>query len=334
MKGTNVKNPRFFTKELIHSRIIILILTFLVASCFSINWKNNAYKTRNHIIVVIDGVRFSESWGDSTRINIPNLSNQLAPQAVLFTNFYNFGITKTISGHAALTTGFYEELDNSGTVFPSHPSIFQRWLKFSMEDQEKAWFITSKGKLAGLQDTRDPDWTGKYLPSMNCGIDGKGLEAGLGRSGYREDAETWEKIQHIFNGHNPSLVLINLKAPDTFSDNNGWTAYLQAVRKTDEYVNKIWELIQSNPFYKDKTALYITSDHGRHLNGIGEGFLDHGDDCDGCQHVSLLALGPDFRKGLVVNTKHQLIDLPVTIATMFGFKIPESPGYFLEELFY
>lgn len=328
-----MKNGWCLMRQNIFAKTIIPILIFLG---IFISWtcgKQDVLRTSNQIIVVMDGPRYSETWGDSSGDNIPYLKKELALQGVLFTGFYNLGPTRTISGHTALLTGFYEDLDNSGIIAPAQPSIFQRWLKFSGEDQNKAWFITSKGKLGGLLDTRDPAWTGKYIPAGDCGVDGKGLEAGKGSAGYREDGETWQRIQSILYEDQPRLVLINFKAPDTFDKENAWENYLEAIRKTDEYVYQLWNFIQSDPFYQNKTALYITSDHGRHLDGTREGFLSHGDNCEGCQHVALLAIGPDFKKGVVVETPHQLIDLPLTIARMMGFAITGSQGKFLQELF-
>ena len=308
----------------------ILLLSVFLSACQK---TSGLYQARNHIVIVMDGVRYSESWGDSSRTHLPRLATELAPQGVLFTNFYNSGTTKTIAGHTALVSGFYEDMINSGEENPSNHSLWQRWLKFSGEPKEKAWFITSKGKLACLADTKDKEWAGKFIPSANCGVDGLGLMAGTGSKGNREDSETWIQIQRILKEYQPHLVLISLRAPDTFGPEKKWEEYIQAIRETDEYVYKIWQFLQDDPFYRDQTAVYITNDHGRHLDGQAEGFLSHGDDCEGCRHVSLLVVGPDFRKGAVIAERYELIDIPITIAKMLGVEIPESPGRFMQVLF-
>jgi hypothetical protein len=312
--------------------VIILSLIF-VHQIVAGNQPVHEYKTQNHIIVVMDGIRYSEIWGDESRTNIPHLAQDLAPQGVLFTDFNNFGVTKTISSHAALITGFYEELNNSGEEFPGHPSLFQLWLKSSGEMPDKTWIIASKGKLGVLENTADPEWTGKFLPSSNCGKDGLGLEGGHSYDGYRDDGETWQVVQRIFAQDHPRLAIINYKAPDTFDKENPWESYLQAIRETDDYVYKLWSWIQEDSVYRNRTALYITSDHGRHLDGVQTGFLSHGDSCRGCQHINLLALGPDFAAGKVVEDRHELIDIPATIAGMMGIEIPGSRARFMKCLF-
>jgi phosphopentomutase len=92
-------------------------------------------------------------------------------------------------------------------------------------------------------------------------------------------------------------------------------------------------MIQSNPILKDKTTLFITNDHGRHLDGKKTGFVSHGDNCSGCRHISLLALGPDIEKGKKVDTEAELIDISKTISKMMHFEMPTSNGRFLNELF-
>jgi len=37
---------------------------------------------------------------------------------------------------------------------------------------------------------------------------------------------------------------------------------------------------ESDPAQRDKTAYFITGDAGRHLDGVANGFIDHGDNCE------------------------------------------------------
>ena len=102
---------------------------------------------------------------------------------------------------------------------------------------------------------------------------------------------------------------------------------------TDDYIYKIWQFIESDPVYKNKTALFITNDHGRHLDGVANGFVSHGDSCDGCQHINLYASGPDFKQGLILNNKREQIDIPATIAELLNLDIPTINGNVMTELF-
>src|SRR3954464_11696971 len=94
------------------------------------------FKTKNVIVLVVDGPRYSETWGDPSHQYIPHMANDLAKEGVIYTSFQNDGFTYTNSGHTALTTGYRQEIANSGEkVYPDHPSIFQYFLKYSGKDK-------------------------------------------------------------------------------------------------------------------------------------------------------------------------------------------------------
>jgi predicted AlkP superfamily pyrophosphatase or phosphodiesterase len=99
--------------KLIHLSTIILSALLLMAMSVTsasggetgqVPSANNisGYKTKHVFIVVMDGVRYSETFGDSTHALVPHLYNDLKPEGTLFTNFYNRGITVTRQGHSTL----------------------------------------------------------------------------------------------------------------------------------------------------------------------------------------------------------------------------------------
>lgn len=276
---------------------------------------NDRLLTENVIVVIIDGPRMSETWGDQSRKYIPR-QTELSNQGVFFNNFYNEGETFTLSGHAAITTGHYEIVTNNGSEFPSNPSIFQYFLQQSGLPPQKACLITSKGKLAALNNTKSIDWRGSYLPNMNAKD--------------RTDQETFMTALEILEEDKPKLTLIHFKGPDSYGHGKDWSGYLKSIQETDEYVGELWKFLQQNEFYQGNTSLLVTNDHGRHLDGLGSGFVGHGDRCQGCQHISLLAMGPDFSPG-IVDKKYGQTDIAPTIASLLGFKW-QGEGETIDEL--
>ncbi|MGK7391688.1 MAG: sulfatase-like hydrolase/transferase [Candidatus Cyclobacteriaceae bacterium M2_1C_046] len=274
------------------------------------------YTTENVIIVVIDGPRYQETWGDNLRQNIP-VQSQLAGEGILFKNFFNEGETYTLAGHTAITTGFYQKIENNGTELPANLSIFQSYLSYTQLPPDEAWLVTSKEKLSILADTKDLKWRGSFSPSMDAEN--------------REDSITIKVALQVLNEQQPSLAMIHLKGPDQYGHRNDWVNYIRSINETDGYVGDVWNLIQSHPHYADKTTLLITNDHGRHLDGISTGFEDHGDKCEGCKKISLLALGPDFEKGIVVDTPYEQSDIAPTVAKLLNFPFV-SEGFAIEEL--
>ncbi|MTI21035.1 alkaline phosphatase [Fulvivirga sp. RKSG066] len=296
------------------------ILFTLLAACSSdknyVKPLASQMATENVVLVVIDGPRLSETWGDSLRVNIPH-QNKLSSQGVLFNNFMNDGVTFTLSGHSAITTGYYDLVINNGSELPDQVSIFQRYLEAHRLPPTEAWIITSKKKLAALSDCKDLDWRGSYRPSINT-VD-------------REDEITMQVAIDTISTYKPSLTMIHFRGPDSRGHSNDWNGYIKAIQETDFYVKQIWDYIQGDAHYRDKTTLLVTADHGRHSSGIGSSFVGHGDSCDGCRQISLLAIGPDLEKGVVVQKPYGQIDIAPTIASMLNIDWA-GEGNTIEEL--
>lgn len=286
------------------------------------------FKTQNCIVVVIDGLRYTEGWGDSSHSYIPYLAGEMAGKGVINTSFYNLGDTYTSAGHSNITTGFYQSLNNSGEEIPDNPSFFQIWNQIKHNAQFSTWIITSKDKLFVLSDCKNTEWKGKFNPSANCGIDGLGFG-----SGYRDDSLTTVKAIEILNNYHPNLVLINFREPDFSAHSGNWDNYLKGIRQSDKNLHKIEQFLESNPFYKNTTTLFVTSDHGRHSEGIADGFVSHGDTCNGCRHLIFYASGPDFKSNCIISSQYEQIDLPVTIGKLMGFQIKGSSGKVMNDLF-
>ena len=308
-------------------RTFILLFFFLITlySCKKES-KITTYKTENVIIIVVDGARYTETWGDSSHQNIPMMSKFMSKEGIINANFYNEGPTWTISGHTAITTGFYQEINNSGDELPAYPSVFQSWIRTHNEDSINAWVITSKDKLEILTDCQESTWKGKFRPSKNCGIAGQG-------TGYRHDTITQSVAKEILSDHQVNLVLINYREPDYSGHQNNWDAYIKGIKMTDSLVYDMWQFIQTNNLYKDKTTLFVTNDHGRHSDDVADGFVSHGDNCEGCTHLFFYAFGPDFKKNIIFNNKRNLTDITITVGGLLQTKIPFGNGELMTELF-
>ncbi|MDX5438221.1 MAG: alkaline phosphatase family protein, partial [Pontibacter sp.] len=240
-------------------------------------------KTEHVVIVVIDGTRWSETWGATPGL-IPNMSTKLKRKGSFLANFFNDGYTYTNSGHAAITTGVNQPIDNYGEEFPANPSIFQYFLKQSGKSATAAWIVSSKDKLHILGNTLHPGWQDQYQPSVNAGVSGPG-------SGYRMDSLTLVEAKRILATHKPNLMLINFMEPDGYAHAGNWDNYLRGISRGDRYVKELWDFLRKDKAFKKKTTLFVTTDHGRHLDGIKDGWVGHGDNCAGCEQIYLLALG-------------------------------------------
>ncbi len=289
-------------------------------------FKPRKYETQYVWIMVIDGPRLTETFGDTTYKYIPNLANTLAKEGTLYTNFRNNGPTYTNAGHTAITTGHYQSISNGGKELPKKPGMFQYFLKNRSTDKSDAYIVSSKGKLEILANTKSKSWWNTFMPSTYCGKLGLASE-------YINDEQTHEKLLSLMGENAPHLLLSNYLAVDTYGHANQWDNYLASIKKCDAFAMELWNSIQKSPTMRKKTMLIITNDHGRHLDGHKDGFVNHGDKCEGCRKIFMLALGPDVKRNTVIRDQAEQIDISKTIAEILHFEMPTSDGRILYELF-
>ena len=92
---------------------------------------------QNVVIVVIDGARYTETFGADS-LYIPHIWTQLRPLGTIWTNFRNNGITKTDPGHASIATGTWQFIDNKGVIRPTQPTMFEYFRKESGASESAA----------------------------------------------------------------------------------------------------------------------------------------------------------------------------------------------------
>lgn len=66
---------------------------------------------------------------------------------------------------------------------------------------------------------------------------------------------------------------------------------LASANAVDQYIQRLWETMQSLDQYRDKTTFIISTDHGR-----GSGLVDwknHGKNIEGAEDMWMAFLGPD-----------------------------------------
>lgn len=301
-------------------RNLVLMMIFLCSYSYNLAQQSGRYKTKNVIVIVIDGPRYSETWGDTSHRYIPHFANDLAPNGIVFTNFHNNGYTYTTSGHTAICTGKKERLDNrTGKELPTYPSFMQHYLRKTGSPSSKAWVITSKDKLAILADCKQREWRQRYNPTTNCGNNGLG-------SGYREDSITFKRVIQTLTRDKPSIMLVNFKEPDHSAHAGDWQKYIKGIKTSDSLVWEVWKFLQADPFYKNSTTLFVTNDHGRHLDKVKSGFVSHGDGCKGCRHINLFAAGPDFKKGIVEDKYYDQTSITATISMLLDLNMARIKG--------
>jgi hypothetical protein len=118
---------------------------------------------------------------------------------------------------------------------------------------------------------------------------------------------------------------VNFADVDVAGHTGIWSSYINSIMIVDSLIYELWNHIQIDPFYQNFTTLFVTNDHGRH-DEINGGFQNHGDACDGCQHIMLLAIGFGVGQNQIINEVRNQRDLAPTVGDIIGFSTPLANG--------
>jgi hypothetical protein len=110
-------------------------------------------------------------------------------------------------------------------------------------------------------------------------------------AGSAYDALTFRPALAYATQHAPRVLYIALGETDEWAHAGRYDRYLEAIRREDGYLKILWEALQALPGYAGKTALLVTTDHGRG-HEAGE-WRDHGKSVAGAERIWIAALGPD-----------------------------------------
>ncbi len=142
----------------------------------------------------------------------------------------------------------------------------------------------------------------------------------------RLDAFTFNYAFEYLKAKKPRVLYIAFDETDDFAHGGKYDLYLDAAHYTDSFLRKLWEWCQTDPQYKDKTTIIITTDHGRGSVGLSE-WRDHGIKMPNADQIWIAAIGPDTRPLGEVRTEGQLFQNQVakTLASLLGLEDRNQP---------
>ena len=283
-------------------RILALLILLAGSLC--------AQQTSFVIVVVIDGVRYTESFGDPTHQWIPRIWTDLRPQGVIYTAYSNDGLTETNPGHASIATGAWQTITNDGLERPHTPTLFEYHRKGLGSGTAEHFVVLGKTKLNILAFSDHPEYGSTFGASV------------AGTPSQYNDQLAADTLKRVLRTNHPHLVILNLPNSDNVAHSGNWAGYLSSVRNADSLTYEIWNTVQNDSVMKGKTTMFVTNDHGRHTTS----FSGHGDGCDGCRHLMLLVIGPDTPSGVTDALPRKQIDIVPTIGALLGFPTPYATG--------
>ena len=295
--------------------ITIILLTICCVNTSS------GYQTERVVLVIIDGLRYTEGLGDSNHTYVPNMY-ALSQQGSIIEPFLNDGYTYTSRAIPAIWCGAWTEIytffdpscGGQENNYSELPTIFEYYRQQLSRPQDDCIYV--------LKDVGCP-WKASFDPGY--GPDYWPLYHSYGQT----DLDVWNEAQDILIHEHPSFMLLYLAEVDHAGHSGNWNYYTTSIAIADSIVGMLWNLLQSSSYYAGITTMFVTNDHGRHTYD----WTGHGCGCDGCRTIQLLALGPDIQENLISTTSRTLRDVTPTIGELLGFISEDATGTVMDELF-
>ena len=133
----------------------------------------------------------------------------------------------------------------------------------------------------------------------------------------RYDFFTFHGAAEYLKKHKPRVLYVAFGETDDWAHDRRYGLYLDAAWRTDDYIRRLWELVQSMPEYAGKTSLVMTTDHGR--GDTREDWTGHSADIPGSDDIWIAVMGPDTPAlGIVPDAAVTQGQVAATVAALLG----------------
>lgn len=272
-------------------------------------WNSNAHNRREVLMPFLWNKieKQGQIYGNRTEGNLVNVANN---------HWFSY------PGYSEILTGIVDDkrinsndknnnphvtvLENVNQVYPNKVGAFASWDVFPyIINRDRCKFPIN----AGFEHA-----TGDHLSEKELALNKFQDETPSPWSSVRLDVFTHNFALEFLRKEEPKLLYVAYGESDDFAHDGEYDAYIHAIKRSDMFIKELWETLQANPNYKDKTTLIITTDHGRgtqpldtwkhhgnHLKHHGEEFTIKGSD-----ETWLAVIGPNYKALGEVKTKGQL----------------------------
>jgi hypothetical protein len=118
----------------------------------------------------------------------------------------------------------------------------------------------------------------------------------------------------------PKVLYVAYGETDEWAHAGQYRSYLDAAHQVDAWIKQIWDIVQNDPQYKNKTALIFTTDHGRG-DKIKKEWTSHGSSIKDASEIWFAAMGPGISGKGEIKMEGQLYQnqFAQTIAKLMGY---------------
>lgn len=349
----------------------LIILCIVCSQSAEAQKPSEALKTRNVLLITVDGVRWQEVFGGADQTLLDKESGGIrdpepvkarfqreTPQAqreVLMPFFWQtvakqgavFGNPETASkavvtngknfsypGYSEILCGFPDpEIDSNAKRNNQNVTVLE-WIERQPGFQKSVAAVCSWDVFPFIiNETRsgipvNAGWE-PFTSDVSLRLQGSVSEESL-RSldeisreiprsfpEVRYDYFTFRGAEEYLRVHKPRLMYVALGEPDDWAHAGRYDLYLESTFRVDDYIRRLWNLLQSLPEYRNSTSLVLTTDHGRGLDRVE--WKSHGEKIEGSEYIWIAVLGPDTPPQMAHESAVTQSQVASTVAALLGF---------------
>jgi len=307
-------------------------------------------KIPNIIVFTLSGVRSIDSIGDITNQYVTRLGNELIEKGTLYTNVIDLNYQFHMPSVSAIISGNIYSWNNKLTA----PSFFQYARKQYDLPISKLWSFgdwiisdavyktrgfgpdTFPCQIASLEFAMSPETETLMNDYLNY-QELKFLERYRNITQFKISKwPQWDSLgdvqfalfEKVLEHFKP--VITHYVMNDVESAHYGsYARYVLSLKKSDERIYQIWQWIQNDPAYKDKTYLIVTVDHERNAY-----YMQHSDnDLENPSPTWIYIWGPNIKENVTIKREVHHIDIFKTVAYLLDLKTHHTRGKVLSDCF-
>lgn len=107
----------------------------------------------------------------------------------------------------------------------------------------------------------------------------------------RHDYFTFKIAMAHMKEHRTRAVHIGFDETDDYAHDKNYERVLDTLHMTDRWLKELWQFVESDPRYRGKTSIIITTDHGR--GKTAKDWSDHGEDVPEARYIWMAFVSPE-----------------------------------------
>ena len=133
-------------------------------------------------------------------------------------------------------------------------------------------------------------------------------------------------LNHLQASH-PRVLYLMLGEGDEWAHEGRYDLYLDATRRADSFIERIWDAARLANGGASKTTLIITTDHGR--GATTKDWTDHGKSVPAAERTWIAVIGSDvpalrLRRGITVTTSQIAATIAAAVGEDFRSAVPTA----------